>query len=136
MLKSESRDVNVQNNINEELNRISAMSASMDSSELEFVQREFFCAHGDDCCEGGIHNIMVYYPPSALPNIQAIATEVAGMVLDVMDYFINQLGFKCPKSVNSIQEVSDTGGSFCVVLACRPGEVGSVAWGTRYLAGN
>ncbi len=127
MLKTESCNVDIQKNIDEQIMRISEITYAASSSASAYVQREFYCRHDAYCCEGGTHVIKVYY---SSPCTRNTANTVADKVLSVMNYFVNQLRFACPKSVEYVPGIGDIGNSFCIVLTNLEDAVSAVAWGT------
>ena len=124
LLKMESRDLNTQQNIDRLISLISERSYVSDPSTLSYVSRVFYCTQGTNCCEGGVHNIRIYY---SAPCTLSTANTVADKAINVLNYFINQLGFACPKSISSTSEINGINDSFCIVLTTTG--LGGVSWG-------
>lgn len=97
-----------------------------DPDTLQYVERTYIC-DGQNCSEGGVHHLRVYYCTStcSLSNASLVADEL----LDVFEYFIGDLQFRCPPSSDNLTFIPDIGNSFCVILSS------SISLGVTYSAG-
>lgn len=97
-----------------------------DPDTLQYVEKTYIC-DGQNCSEGGVHHLRVYYCTStcSLSNASLVADEL----LDVFEYFIGDLQFRCPPSSDNLTFIPDIGNSFCVILSS------SISLGVTYSAG-
>lgn len=106
---------------------ISTLAYVENPATLDYVSRTFYCTQGLDCCEGGVHNIRVYY---SSPCTRTTANNIADKVIGVFTYFVNQLDFLCPQSIDYTNEITGIDNSFCVLLSPALG-TSAVSWGNR-----
>lgn len=125
IVKSESLDATVRQNIDGVLSRISEQSYVKNIQGLLYVETTISCSQGINCCEGGTHKIRVYHSA----RYSDAANQVLNHAVSIFDYFVNQLGFACPRSVDYTSDGDNVGHSFCIVLSPLEGAVGYVTFG-------
>ncbi|MBQ8497502.1 MAG: hypothetical protein IJ489_08630 [Clostridia bacterium] len=84
-----------------------------DPSTLTYVSRTFYCDH-TNCLENGVHKIRVYYSTSTCYS--STARTIGNKALEVLEYFVNQLGFKCPIPLDSTPGITDSDNSFVILV--------------------
>ena len=96
-----------------------------DPATFKYIARTFYCHNEMNCCEGGIHEIRVYYSNSICSTAKASA--LADELINVFEFYCTELHFRCPKSITHTNSIPDTGRSFCVILSIDAG-LGKAPW--------